>query len=163
MRYALLVCVAACVGKQLDDIKIACTSDSECPHDAWCDLRYNDDVCRSLAHSAPPHIAFDGFVVGQQVVNTIAVPAKTTTIHTLRLRNDGGSQTDAIVKVTGPACLDASSLTRSDGDLLDEGAKLDADFDVDPAVGCASPATITITATASSRVFTFTAPISISP
>ena len=163
MRYALILLVTACAGKPLEDLEIACTADSECPHDAWCDLRYHNDVCLSLAHSAPPHIAFDGFVLGQQIVKTIWVPPKTTTIHTLRLRNDGGSQTDVIVKLDGPACLDAFSLTRGDGELLDEGDTLDADFDVDPAVGCASPAMITITATASDRVFSFPAMISISP
>jgi hypothetical protein len=106
---------------------------------------------------------YDGFLVGEQVVPTISVPVKTVSIRTLRLRNDGGSQSDVTVDLTGPACLDASSLTRSDGELVDAGDPLDADFDVYPSLGCPSPATITITATASKRVFMFTAMISISP
>jgi hypothetical protein len=120
-------------------------------------------VCLSLEHSAPPHIAFDGFLVGTQVVPTISVPSKTTTIHSLRLRNDGGSQSNVLVEVDGPTCVDAYSLVRNDGELVDEGESMDADFTVDPIVGCPSPATLTITATASSRVFSFTAMISITP
>jgi hypothetical protein len=166
MKAMILVAVGAlgaCAAQPLDDIHIACTADSECPDGAWCDLRYHDNVCRSLEHSAPPHIVYEGFVVGDKLVPTIAVPSKTVTIHTFRLRNDGGSQTYVTVDVGGPPCLDAGSLVRSDGELVDAGKELDADFSVDPAVGCTSPATLAITATASDRVFMFTAMVSITP
>jgi hypothetical protein len=164
MKALVLVVLAGCVGQSIDDIMIACTADSDCPQDAWCDLRFEaTQVCHSLEHSGPPHIAYDGFVVGQQLVPTISVPAKTTSIHTLRLRNDGGSETDVTLDVAAPPCVDAGSLVRSDGELVREGDMLDAEFDVYPAVGCASPATLTFTATASKRAFTFTAMITIMP
>ncbi len=159
----VLLALAGCAAQSIDDIDIACTSDDQCPSGAWCDLRFKDDVCRSLDHSGPPHIAFDGFEVGGGLQPTITVPPGTTSIDTFELRNDGGSQTDVVVTVIGPACLDAGSLTRPDGDLLDMGATLEAEFDVDPAAGCGSPDTLTITATADSRAFTFTAQLSISP
>lgn len=164
MRAALVIMLAAgCTAHSLDDIDIACTADTDCPGGAWCDLRDNDDVCRSLDHSGPPHVAFDGFVVGTQLVPAITVASKTSTIHTFRLRNDGGSETYVTVDVSAPTCVDAFSLVRTDGELVREGEQLDADFDVDPSVGCASPAALTITATASKRVFTFTAMIAIAP
>lgn len=162
---SLLVALAltGCAAKPVGDIGIACTADTDCPQQTWCDLRY-DHVCRSLEQSAPPHVAFDGFLIGEdQLAPTISVPAKTVSIRSFRLRNDGGSQTDVTVEVSGPPCLDAYSLVRGDGELVDEGDSFDADFTVDPIAGCPSPATLTITATASDRVFTFTAMISIAP
>ena len=60
---------AGCAAQSIDQIDIACTSDADCPQGAWCDLQYTDDVCRSLDHSSPPHIVFDGFVVAGQVVS----------------------------------------------------------------------------------------------
>ena len=159
----LLVVLGACAAKPLDDIAIACTSDTECPDGAWCDLRYHSEVCRSLESSAPPHLVFDGFIVGDNLMPTISVKANSLTFHSIRLRNDGGSQTDVTMEVAAPACVDADSYVRSDGELVDEGGSLDADFAVDPMPGCASPALVTFTATASSRVFTFTAMISITP
>ncbi len=163
MRALAFLVLAGCAAQPLDDVGIACTQDSDCPSDMWCDLRSSDDVCRSLSTSSPPNIVFDGFVQGQQVVPTITVQPKTVSFGTMRFHNDGNSQTYVVVTVTGPACLDAASLGRSDGDLVDAGASLDVDFDVDPAAGCASPATLMITATASSRMFPFTAMISIAP
>jgi hypothetical protein len=163
MRVLILVMIAACAAQPIDDIEIACTSDEECPHETWCDLRRNENVCRSLEHSSPPRIVYDGFLVGDAVMATISVPSKTTTIHTMRMRNDGGSETYVTVEVAGPECVDADSLVRSDGELLREGDDLEADFSVRPVVGCPSPATLTVTATASARVFTFTAMISITP
>lgn len=159
----LLLLAGACAAKPTDEIDIACSADTDCPSSTWCDLRYHDKVCRSLDGSAPPHIVFDGFVVGDNLVSTITVPAKTVTIHSFRLRNDGGSQTDVEVEVTAPDCVDADSLVRSDGELVDEGESFDADFSVRPVAGCPSPATLSITATASDRPFAFTAMISIAP
>ena len=159
----LLLGLTACAARSLDEIEIACTSDSECPEGAWCDLSYNDNVCRSLDHSAPPHVVYDGFVVGDQLAQTIAIPADTSTIQTLRLRNDGGSEAYLYVEVDGPPCLDAFSLVRSDGELVRAGEELDADFSVDPVPGCASPATLDITAMAAGRTFAFTAMLSITP
>jgi hypothetical protein len=164
MRFLVLVALtSACAAQSLDDIEIACEADAQCPQDAWCDLRNRDNVCRSLEHSAPPHILFDGFVVGSQLVPTITVPSNTTTIHAFRLRNDGGSQTYVKVEVAAPLCVHAFSLVRNDGELVDMGKSFDAKFDVDPDAGCPSPVTLAITATASNRVFTFTAMISIAP
>src|SRR5262249_51384732 len=134
----LLIVLAGCAAQSIDDIGIACTSDDQCPTDAWCDLRFNDDVCRSLDTSGPRHIVFDGFEGGEGVQPTITVPPNTTTFDMSRLRNDGGSQTDVVVTVTGPVCLHAGSLTRPDGDLLDMGGTLDAQFLVDPDPGCSS-------------------------
>jgi hypothetical protein len=160
----MLLSVVGCVGKSIDELGIACTSDADCPRETWCDMRWRDDeVCRSFEQSSPPHIAFDGFSVGGTIVQTISVPPKTVSIHTLRLRNDGGSEADVFVELAAPACVDASSLTRSDGETVGAGELLDADFDVYPAIGCASPATLAITVTASKRVFTFTTMISIAP
>jgi len=164
IRYLVLFALGGCVAKSIDELGIACTADADCPREAWCDMRYRDNmVCHSFEQSSPPHIVFDGFAFGQQVVPTISVPTKTVSIHTLRLRNDGGSEADVTVDVAGPPCLDAASLTRSDGETVDAGDELDADFDVYPAVGCPSPATLAITATANKRVFTFSAMISIAP
>ena len=159
----VLAFASACAAQSIDDIEIACEADTDCPQQAWCDLRNRSNVCRSLEHSAPPHVVFDGFVLGSQLVPTITVPAKTTTIHSFRLRNDGGSQTYVQVEVAAPACVHAFSLVRNDGELVDMGTSFDAKFDVDPDVGCPSPATLTISATASNRVFTFTTMISIAP
>jgi hypothetical protein len=159
----VFLAASACAAQPIDDIEIACTSDTECPSETWCDLRRNENECRSLDHSGPPHIVYDGFLVGTAVMSTISVPAKTTTIHTMLLRNDGRSQTYVTVEVVGPACLGAGSLVRSDGELVDEGKPLEADFAVRPAMGCPSPASLTVTATASGRMFTFTAMISITP
>jgi hypothetical protein len=158
----LLVGLTACAARSLDEIEIACTADTECPEGAWCDLRY-DNVCRSLDHSAPPHVAYDGFVVGDDLVQTIAIPADTSSLRTLRLRNDGGSEAYFYVEIDGPPCLDAFSLVRSDGELVREGDELDADFSVDPEPGCASPATIDIDVMAAGRMFAFTATLSITP
>ncbi len=159
----LAIALSACAATPIDDIEIACTSDSECPDGTWCDLRNIGNVCRSLETSGPPHIVYDGFVVGDNLVPTISVPGKTVTIHSFRLRNDGGSQTYVTVDVAAPPCVDADSLVRSDGELVDEGRAFDADFSVRPEAGCPSPAQLTITATASDRPFMFTAMISITP
>lgn len=159
----LVVTLSACAASSIDEIEIACTADTDCPQQTWCDLRYQDNVCRSLGQTAPPHIVYDGFVIGTQVAPTISVPPKTVSLHSFRLRNDGGSQSDVAVEVDGPPCVDANSLVRSDGELVNAGESFDADFSVYPASGCGSPATLTITATASGRVFTFTAMISITP
>lgn len=163
-RALVLAALTGCAAQSLDAIGIACTSDSECPDGAWCDQRFTDNLntCISFDTMAPPLIVYDGFKSGSQFVPTISVPAHTFTIDTFQLRNTG-SQSYVFVTVTGPPCVDASSLTRSDGDLVDEGGALAADFGVDPAVGCASPVTLTITATASKRVFSFMAMISIAP
>lgn len=163
MRALPFIVLAGCAAQPLDDIGIACMQDSDCPSDMWCDLRSADNVCRTLEHSSPPHIVFDGFVQGQQVVPTISVQSKTVSFGTMRFHNDGNSESYVVVTVTGPTCLDAASLGRSDGDLVEAGASLDVDFDTDAAAGCPSPATLMITATASSRSFPFTAMISIAP
>jgi hypothetical protein len=159
----LLAFVGACAARPIDEIQIACAADTDCPSSTWCDLRYQDSVCRSLDGSGPPHIVFEGFVAGDNLVPTITVPSRTVTIHSFRLRNDGGSQADVEVEVTAPDCVDADSLVRSDGELVDEGESFDADFSVRPVTGCPSPATLTITATASDRPFAFTAMISMTP
>ncbi|HEY5927732.1 MAG TPA: hypothetical protein VIV11_38870 [Kofleriaceae bacterium] len=159
----LLVALAACAATPLDEIEIACTSDAECPDETWCDLRYHSNVCRSLEHSGPPRVVFDGFVVGDQLAQTISVPSKTISLRDMRLRNAGGSQTYVTMELIGPPCVDADSNVRNDGELVDEGDSFDAGFSVYPVAGCASPAMLTVTATASSRVFTFTAMISITP
>jgi hypothetical protein len=158
----LLLALGGCAAKSIDEIEIACNADGDCPDGAWCDLRYNTNVCRSLDSSSPPLIVYEGFVVDENLVPMISVPAKTLTFHSFRLRNDG-SQTYVEVEVDAPACVDADSLVRSDGELLDEGKALDADFTVRPEAGCPSPATLTINVNASDRPFTFTAMISITP
>jgi hypothetical protein len=157
----LALVTGACAAKSIDEIEIACNADADCPEGAWCDLRYSN-VCRSLDGSSPPLIVYEGFVVADDVVPTISVPAKTLPFHSFRLRNDG-SQTYVEVEVDAPACVDADSLVRSDGELLDEGKSLDADFTVRPEAGCPSPAMLTIDVNASDRPFTFTAMISITP
>jgi hypothetical protein len=164
MKYVLLVLFTGCAAQSLDAVDIACTSDSECPDDAWCDQRFTDNAntCLSLATTAPPLIVFDGFEQGDNVVPTLTVPPHTFTFGTLALRNTG-SESYVLVTVTGPPCVDAASETRSDGELVEQDKVLAADFGVDPAAGCASPATLAITATASKRVFSFTAVISIAP
>jgi len=164
VKVALLVLITGCAAQSLDAIGIACTSDSECPDGAWCDQRFTDNAntCLSLDTAPPPLIVYDGFVQGDHVVPTITIPPHTFSFGTFQLRNTG-SQSYVYVTVTGPPCVDASSETRADGDLVDQDAVLAADFGIDPAAGCASPATLTLTATASKRVFTFTAMISIAP
>jgi len=164
VKVALLMLIAGCAAQSIDAIGIACTSDSECPDGAWCDQRFSDNAntCVSLDTAPPPLIVYDGFVQGDHVVPTITVPPHTFSFGTFQLRNTG-SQSYVFVTVTGPPCVDASSETRSDGDLVDQDKALAADFGVDPAAGCASPATLTFTATASKRVFSFTAMISIAP
>jgi hypothetical protein len=164
MKIALLLVMTGCAAQSLDAIGIACTADSECPEGAWCDQRFNDNAntCLSLDTTAPPLIVYDGFKQGDQVVPTISVPAHTFTFGTFQLRNTG-SESYVFVTVTGPPCVDASSETRPDGELVYEDTVLAADFQVDPAAGCASPVTLTLTATASKRVFSFTAMISIAP
>ncbi|HSN27270.1 MAG TPA: hypothetical protein VLT45_13335 [Kofleriaceae bacterium] len=163
MRALAFLVLAGCAAQPLDDIGIACTQDPDCPSDMWCDLRRSDNVCRTLATSSPPRLVFDGFVQGQQVVPMITVKPATVSFGTMRFHNAGNIETYVVVTMTGPACLDATSLGRSDGDLVNSGQSLDVDFDVDPAAGCASPATVMITATASGRSFPFTAMISIAP
>lgn len=163
MKALVILCaLAGCAAKSIDEIEIACNSDGDCPDGAWCDLRYNTNVCRSLDGSSPPLIVYEGFVVDDNVVSTISVPRATLTFHSFRLRNDG-SQTYVEVEVDAPACVDADSLVRSDGELVDEGTSLDADFTVRPEAGCPSPATLTINVVASDRPFTFTSMISIAP
>jgi hypothetical protein len=159
---AMLCVPASGCARSIDDIGIACTSDDECPNGSWCELGF-DHVCRSFAEYAPPHLAFDGFDVGQELAPTIIVPSRTISIGYLRLRNDGGVSCRVTVEVEGAPCLDADSLVRSDGVVLAVGESFKADFSVRPASGCPSPATLTVNATASERPFTFTAQITITP
>jgi hypothetical protein len=161
MKAAILCALACACTRSLDDIEIACTSDDECPGGAWCDLL--DDVCRSLDDYPPPHLAYDGFDVGNELAQTISVPARMFSIGYLRLRNDGGTSGRVTVEVEAVPCLEADSFVRSEGVVLAAGESFNADFTVRPASGCPSPATLTIVATASGRPFTFTAQISILP
>ena len=156
------VLVAGCAAQPIDQLGIACLADSDCPQHAWCDLRFNDDVCRDLDVIQPPNITFDGLVVNGAIVPTITVPTHDVTFHDFRM-HDLGSETDAVITFTGPHCVYASSETRSDGDLIRAGDEFDGQFTTDPDPGCASPAMLAINVVASGRTFMFTTTIQIAP
>jgi len=162
MKAVCLVVLAGCAAQSVDAIGIACKQDSDCPTHTWCDLRSNNDVCRDLDVIEPPNITFDGLVVNGAIVPTITVPTHDVTFHDFRM-HDTGSETDAVITFTGPPCVDATSETRGDGDLIRAGAEFDGQFTTYPSVGCASPATLAITVVASGRTFMFTTTIQISP
>jgi hypothetical protein len=162
MKAVALVTLAGCAATPIDQIGIACLQDSDCPSETWCDLRSHDDVCRELAVIQPPKIVFDGLLLNDQIVPTLTVPTHTVTFHEFRV-HDEGSETDAVFVITAPKCVDASSSTRSDGELIRAGATFDGEFTTFPDPGCASPATLAFEVTASGRVFTFSTTIQISP
>lgn len=162
MKILAAVLITGCAATAVDQIGIACAQDADCPSEMWCDLRLHDDVCRELSVLQPPKIVFDGLLLNDQIVPTITVPTHTVTFHDFRVHSEG-SETEATFDFSGPACVDAYTLTRSDGELIRAGAIFDGEFTTDPAPGCASPATLQITVTASKRVFTFSTTIQISP
>jgi hypothetical protein len=150
---ALPVFLAGCAAQPIDSIGIACTQDRDCP---------SNTCCRDLDVIQPPNITFDGLVVGGAIVPTIAVPTHTVTFHDFRM-HDTGSETYAVITFTGPPCVDASSETGSDGELIRAGDEFDGQFTTYPSTGCASPATLAINVVASGRTFMFTTTIQISP
>jgi hypothetical protein len=162
VKALLSVILVGCAAQPIDSLGIACKQDSDCPANTWCDLRFNDDVCRDLDVIQPPNITFDGLVVSGAIVPTITVPTHSVTFHDFRM-HDTGSETDAVITFTGPHCVYAASETRSDGDLIRAGDEFDGQFTTDPDPGCASPATLAIDVVASGRTFMFTTTIQISP
>jgi hypothetical protein len=162
MKAVLALLVTGCAAQPIDSLGIACMQDSDCPTNTWCDLRFNDDVCRDLDVIQPPTITFDGLVVGGAIVPTITVPTHAVTFHDFRM-HDLGSETDAVITFTGPHCVYAASETRSDGELIRAGDEFDGQFTTDPDPGCASPAPLAIAVTASGRSFMFTTTIQIAP
>jgi len=159
---AVVAGLAGCAATPIDQLGIACAQDSDCPAETWCDLRFHDDVCRDYAALQPPAIVFDGLLVADQIVPTITVPTHSVTFHDFRIHNTG-SETDAVIDFTGPACVDVDSLTRSDGELIRAGAVFEGQFTTFPDPGCATPATLAIAVTASGRTFMFSTTIQISP
>jgi hypothetical protein len=160
--FVVIAGLAGCAATSIDQVGIACAQDSDCPAETWCDLRFRDNVCRELSAIQPPKIVFDGLLLNDQIVSTLTVPTHTVTFHEFRV-HDEGSETDAVFVITAPECVDASSSTRSDGELIRAGATFDGEFTTFPDPGCASPATLAFEVTASGRVFTFSTTIQIAP
>ncbi|MDQ3370561.1 MAG: hypothetical protein M3680_34515 [Myxococcota bacterium] len=159
-RLAVLALLAGgCAARDLEELAIACTSDDECPSDAWCDVPHG--ACRSHADSGPPQIEMDGIVRGDSVPATMfSVPSNRYTSARLILRNTGGSTARTEAKLGGPACLHASG---SRTVTIDPGERIESDVSFDPDPGCATPARVTVDVTASGRAFAFDLEVTITP
>jgi hypothetical protein len=161
-RWVVLVVATGCAAKPIDEIRIACATDAECPDDTWCDIP--NDICRDLALSGPPQIVLDGIVVGGGAPSTqVVIPANRWTSGSLRLRNDGRAQARTEIVLAGPSCVHAGTSFNKDVGAIDEGGDFAGNVFFDPDPGCASPARVTVDVSASERPFSFDLAVTIAP
>ena len=156
MRTTLLLLAASLAGcgvTSVNELRIPCDSDDNCPTGAWCDLPRS--ACVTGYDDEPPDVAIDG--LGSDAgtyATTVHVPTRTLTSVFVRIRNQGRRQVrHPEIEITGPLCLTLNGGT-IDGDLtgvLAAGDAYEGRFTV--ASRCASLAEATIRVSVEDHTF----------